>query len=223
MTKHILIIGGMGPQASVELHRRVLTVASGKNAFMGHHFPRITHLSLPIREFRSTTKHADQAIAQISDAISSVLLEKVDHAVIACNTAHLFKEAVEAQLQGRLRSLRELAFDEVQQLGAKRVGLLASTVTLQEQLYEQPLQEAGKVVIKPTLKEQSLVEQLIGRVIAGHETTRDRIEINKLSQALINRGCHVVILGCTELSVLNRRPSRNIIDPMSLAAKALND
>lgn len=51
MNKHIVIIGGMGPQASLELHKRIIDGALIRGARNGHEFPQITHLSLPVRDF----------------------------------------------------------------------------------------------------------------------------------------------------------------------------
>lgn len=48
---NILIIGGMGPQASLELHSRIVERAAANGARSGHEFPSITHLSLPIEDF----------------------------------------------------------------------------------------------------------------------------------------------------------------------------
>ena len=41
----------MGPQASLELHSRILTAASIKGARNGEDFPEILHASLPIKDF----------------------------------------------------------------------------------------------------------------------------------------------------------------------------
>jgi len=51
MKKEILIIGGMGPQASLLLHKRILDKAAELGAVNGSDFPTIAHLSLPIDDF----------------------------------------------------------------------------------------------------------------------------------------------------------------------------
>ena len=48
MKQRIIIIGGMGPQASLELHRRMIQQALADGAKDGTDFPHIVHLSLPV-------------------------------------------------------------------------------------------------------------------------------------------------------------------------------
>lgn len=65
MKKHILILGGMGPQASLLLHRRIVNAAAENGAKNGSDFPAITHLSLPIDDFISDQAKLPAAIKMI--------------------------------------------------------------------------------------------------------------------------------------------------------------
>jgi len=47
----IIIIGGIGPQASLELHQRLIDTAVARGAKDGSDFPNIVHLSIPIPDF----------------------------------------------------------------------------------------------------------------------------------------------------------------------------
>jgi len=69
MTKHITIIGGMGPQASILLHSRLIDGAARRGAEHGDDFPAITHLSLPIADFISSPKTTQRALRQIAAAL----------------------------------------------------------------------------------------------------------------------------------------------------------
>ncbi len=67
--KDILIIGGMGPQASLLLHKRILDKAAKLGAVNGNDFPAITHLSLPIDDFISNPAKAPQALRVIKERL----------------------------------------------------------------------------------------------------------------------------------------------------------
>jgi aspartate racemase len=54
MKRNILIIGGMGPQASLLLHERIIQRAISEGAKDNEDFPVITHLSISIRDFIAT-------------------------------------------------------------------------------------------------------------------------------------------------------------------------
>ncbi len=69
MTKRILIIGGMGPQASVLLHKRILGAAVKCGATGGADFPAITHVSLPIPDFISSPTNLSSAVRLIRESL----------------------------------------------------------------------------------------------------------------------------------------------------------
>ena len=74
MNKQIVIIGGMGPQASIELHRRIIDRAARLGAHDGGDFPSITHLSLPIDDFISDESKTAQALCVIKTAMEHLYL-----------------------------------------------------------------------------------------------------------------------------------------------------
>ena len=63
--KKILIIGGMGPQASLLLHKRIIDRAAQTGARNGVDFPEITHLSLAIDDFIADPSTMEQAVSTI--------------------------------------------------------------------------------------------------------------------------------------------------------------
>lgn len=69
MNNRIIIIGGMGPQASIELHRRIIHRATELGARNGNDFPEIAHISLPIDDFIADKAKTKQALVQIQGAL----------------------------------------------------------------------------------------------------------------------------------------------------------
>jgi len=74
MKSRITIIGGMGPQASLDLHRRLLESAVLLGASSGGEFPEIRHLSLPIDDFISDESKTSKALELISSALECLYL-----------------------------------------------------------------------------------------------------------------------------------------------------
>lgn len=72
--KHIVILGGMGPQASIELHRRIINRAAALGARDGGDFPAITHLSLPVDDFIADAGKAHTALNVLSNAVGRLYL-----------------------------------------------------------------------------------------------------------------------------------------------------
>ncbi len=70
MNRRIVIIGGMGPQASLSLHERLIKRAQELGARNGNEFPEIIHFSLPIDDFISDESKTVQAIALIKERLA---------------------------------------------------------------------------------------------------------------------------------------------------------
>lgn len=80
------------------------------------------------------------------------------------------------------------------------VGILATTKTVEEKLYDQYL--SNMKIVYPAEEEQKIVSEIILRIIRGKSTKEDRLYLKKLILELKQRGAKKVILGCTDLSIL---------------------
>lgn len=67
MNQKILIIGGMGPQAGLALHERIINKAVELGAKHGDDFPNITHVSIPVPEFIETESSKLRALDVIKE------------------------------------------------------------------------------------------------------------------------------------------------------------
>lgn len=74
MESSITIIGGMGPQASLDLHRRLLDRAILLGSQSGGELPEIRHLSLPIDDFISDQSKTSAALELISRSLERLYL-----------------------------------------------------------------------------------------------------------------------------------------------------
>lgn len=74
MKNRIVILGGMGPQASLELHGRILRHASKLGAQDGSDYPEILHLSVPVSDFIKDGSAKQIAHRQLVGAVKSCYL-----------------------------------------------------------------------------------------------------------------------------------------------------
>jgi len=164
---------------------------------------------------------------------------------MACNTAHAFLPDLRAAVQlPILDVIREVVRELVGKVGENaRVGLLATSGTLQARIYEETAKSwAGGLswVSLPDLDEgDRLQEELVmqsvygkgggarGGVKAGFRADPDTGQpyserIRRASDHLIDAGADVIVLGCTEIPLaLEGAPPLSVptLDPMEVAAE----
>lgn len=200
--KRIIIIGGMGPQASLELHRRILQRATENGATNGSDFPHIVHFSLPVDDFITDVRKTKAALKLIVESLRAFSFKTGDVVVIACNTAHLLKDEIEKALHIKVTSLTDLTVEFVVR-NHSEIQLLASPTTIKTGLYTNALRAAGIKVALPTPKQLEKIESAIRSVIAS------------VKPRPLGKFATPVLLGCTELSCAFGNHSR-VIDPMTI-------
>ena len=224
MGRHIVIIGGIGPQSSLELHRRLIDRAAALGAREVSAYPRISHFSLPVHDLtRPGTLEPDPAaIAALAGAAAGVELAADDRVVVACHTAHLLYDGIVRTLGHPVESLVAAAVGATVVTGARRVGLLASPATIASDLYGAPLRAAGREVILPGPDAIDRLEKVIVDLCANRPPAEAVPEVAALVTDLVDAGAERVLLGCTELSLLATHldPARTV-DPLAAVVERL--
>lgn len=224
MKQRMIIIGGMGPQASLELHQRIIRRASANGARDGTDFPYIVHLSLPVPDFIANESRRSEALEIIINELKNISASMDDVIIIACNIAHLLQPDIERRLNIHITSMVDAAIDYVSS-HHKTIRLLASPTTIRTGLYDKPLKTVGVTVLTPDDNERQALETIIRAVIAGRIVPQsalekveriakfDRVEIDNYVENHLNNPS--ILLGCTELSCAFAEKS-NTIDPMNI-------
>ena len=200
--KRIIIIGGMGPQASLELHGRILQRAVENGAVNGKDFPHIVHFSLPVHDFIDDQHKTKTALQLIVESLQTFKFNSSDTVVLACNTAHLLKDELERILHITITSMTEATCTFIAQHHSE-IRLLASPTTIRTGLYTNTLRKAGVKVRVPTSKQLIKIESVIRSVIAS-------TKVKPLGKSTVP-----ILLGCTELSCAFGR-KKGVIDPMNI-------
>ncbi len=218
----IVIIGGMGPQASIEVHQRVVDLAQQLfNVRSNDDFPEIVHVSLPVPDFISDRRNSEHALAMIRQSLSQLEVFEPSVVMIACNTAHLLFDELSKSSQLPLVSLIDSVIERVEDLGCRSIGLLASPTTISSQLYQSKLKSKSIRCIEPSKEQIEQLEAMIRRTIAGSDEN-DSLLLHSFAQEMLTAGCDGVILGCTELPIIyGRTKDARIVDSIDICARRL--
>jgi len=203
-TKHpLVVLGGMGPQASSQLYKLLIERAISRHKVIENEdFPFVVLESLPVPEFFSSQARRAEAIAIMRQAIKSA--EAYDPVAVgmACNTGHLFLDQILEDSRVDFVSLIEVVAEAVKAKGIKRVGLVASPTTIRTGLYAQALDKQGIGCLVPPKAQQDELSAIIHDVIAGKASREEALRLKAIAKGLIDKDAEGIILGCTELPLI---------------------
>jgi len=222
----IVIIGGMGPQASTALYSMLVEKATHKySAVANEDFPYILIQSLSVPDFISDCSRKSEAIEIMQQAVKSARTSNPLVVGLACNTAHLFADEVGINEGLPFMSMIDTVARSVQATGLYKVGLMASPTTIKRMLYKDALRKLNIECITPHEREQEQIEDTIRAVIAGKADRKETNRIQEISQKLVGRGAQGVIIGCTELPLIFDKEDAQfrIFDCLDLFADGLLD
>ena len=221
--KKLGIIGGVGPAATALLFERI--IAHTKADTDQDHLP-IAVLNYPEIIPDRTSSLLNENTDALLDSLQSiaVTLEDLGCEVIAlpCNTAHaLFAEIESVLHKAQLLHMPLEVAQSAHESGVKKCGILATDGTLYSRVYEYALSEDAIEVVIPDENHQALVIGAIyEKLKAGYVLSED--EIDALFTPFIQARCDGVVLGCTELSLLDtcaRFQELVVIDALDVLAQ----
>ena len=216
MKNHILIIGGMGPQASLKFHQLLLAQANHNDP---DQYPLIVHASLPIKDFISDKQHELGAILQINHALRKLHSSQANVVVIPCNTAHLLLPKLNLNKTDFV-SIVDSVVDKIVKSQSKKVGILASPNTIKSKLYHSSLAKLGIETVEPTQQQQRILESIIRGVISQSDTQLLAKKLNSVISTFDKNIVDCLVIGCTELSTLKVNAKVPVIDSLEQLAES---
>jgi aspartate racemase len=194
------ILGGMGPEATLDLYRYILALTP---ATKDQDHIRVLIYSNPKIPDRTTAiiEGGENPLDCLID--SAILLERAGAEIIAmpCNAAHYYLPEMQKKVAiPILDMVAETCGKLTRELpSAKTVGLLASLGAVRNGVYHKSLNEAGIGILTPNDAEQQEIENGIAQVKAGIHIRSTQETFQSIGSRLFESGAGAVILGCTEV------------------------
>lgn len=155
--------------------------------------------------------HGRTQAAQV--ALVVALAQEGGEMVLICtNLMHKVAPAVEQRISVPLVHIADAAGSAIRRRGLRRVGLLGTRYTMEEDFYRQRLQDKfGLEVIIPEANERDLVHRVIfDELCRGRFTDSARRSYLAIIDNLRGKGAEGVILGCTEIPLLVRQQDTDL-------------
>ena len=219
--KTVGIIGGIGPESTIEYYRFIIEGYRDRRSGTGvppvnDHaqdaratgYPSIIINSIDLNKLIGWMNggELDTAADYLSVEIEKLARAGVDFAVLAANTPHIVIDQIRERSPIPLISIVEATRDKALALGLKRPGLFGTRFTMQGRFYPEVFKQAELPIILPNESEQGFIhEKYMGELLNNVflPETRQRL------LAIANRmkesdGIDGLILGGTELPLIMR-------------------
>jgi aspartate racemase len=204
--KTVGILGGIGPESTIEYYRSI--IASYRERAGDRGYPSIIINSIDVNQMLGLI--GANRLAEVGDYLAGELQRLVaagaDFAVLAANTPHIVFGALSARIPIPLISIVDATCEAARACGLKRVGLFGTRFTMQARFYLEAFGQAGIAVVLPSPEAQAYIhDKYMGELIGGRflpETREGLLAIVELMKA--REGIEGIILGGTELPLILR-------------------
>lgn len=214
------VIGGLGPMATAFFMQMVIEMTKADTDQ--------EHIEMVIHNCPSIPDRTSYIVGQSSENPKDPMVEVGKHLVdygaeiiaIPCITASYFYDELSGEIPAPIINIIEETTNYLELQHIKRVGLMATDGTVQSGLFQKSLQARNIEVILPEERGQKDVMHLIYQnVKATKPAEMDRFQ--RVSEELRQKGAQVIILGCTELSMIRRdeQIGAGYLDAMQVLAK----
>lgn len=201
--KTIGLIGGMSWESSLEYYR--LINEGVKERLGGLHSAQCLMYSVdfaPI-EVMQQSGQWEAGAALMVDAAQRLERGGADFVLLCTNTMHKSAPQIEAAIQIPFLHIADAAGRCVQAAGLRRVGLLGTRFTMEEDFYTGRLARFGLETLIPPAEQRREVSRVIyDELCLGMIRPESRQAYREVIAGLAQAGAEAIILGCTEIGLL---------------------
>ena len=200
--KKIGIIGGLGPEPTIEYYR----VITGHFQEKREGYPRIILYSMDVDELRILFEadNRGEIVDVLEEGILALHHAGADFGLIAANTPHIVFDDLVKISPIPLHSIVTATLRAIEKKGIRKVGLIGTGFTMKSDLFQRELGPAGIEVHVPDGEEQEYIQRKIyDELTAGRFLDETRIGLLDIVEKMIERhSIEGLILGCTELPLI---------------------
>ena len=197
------VMGGMGPEATVDFMAKVVALtASGSDQ---------DHVHMIVDQDPTVPNRQDAIAgngADVTDSLAEMAkrLERAgaDFLVMVCNTAHVFLDGVHDVRGIPFISIIDESIAEIDRrcAAARTVGIMATDGCLETGIYQRAVQQSGRTALIPDAAGKTELMALIDAIKAGDKSAKITAGMQAVAQSLVDDGAEVIIGGCTEIPIV---------------------
>jgi len=202
--KRIGIIGGIGPESTIDYYKMIIGAVYGQQADSG--YPEIIIYSADMSALMKImeAKDWDGLTDWLLDKVTSLHRAGAEFAVIGSNSPHIVFDKVSPRSPIPMLSIVEETLKNAQKRGLKKLGLLGTMFTMEADFFRRPFGEHDITVVVPDKEDHGLIHhRLFSEIELGIIKDSTRSELLSIVKKMIDRhSIDGLILGCTELPLI---------------------
>ena len=218
--KTVGILGGMGPKATVYFQELLLDNDNVETDQEHLNMIVSCHSTIPDRTKFLLGNNEDNPIPYLID--DAKMLEKCGCGllVLTCNTSHFAYDEISKNISVPLINMPyEVSYIINNNPKIKKVGLMATLGTIKAKIYDRYLEK--ELFYADEDLNNEVMDLIYNKVKKGIKVSKR--DFYRVLDKYFDNGCDIVIMGCTELSVIVRDndlySDNRIIDSMDVLAK----
>ena len=200
------IIGGVGPESTIEYYRSI--IASYRELKPGGGSPSVVINSVDMSRLLDwfSAGRTAEAAQYLAAEVQRLARAGADFAVLAANTPHIVFDEVQRDSPIPLISIVRATREAAAGLGLKRPGLFATRFTMRAGFYQAEFSGAGMSLVLPDEGEQDYVHGIyMNELLKNVFLPETRGRLLAIARRLKDEeGVDALILGGTELPLILR-------------------
>ena len=206
--KTIGLVGGMSWESTTHYYRLINEAVKARLG--GLHSARLVLASVDFAEVEPLQRAGrwDEAGELLNRAALGVERAGADLLVLCANTMHKVADRMMRGVRIPLVHVADVTGERVAAAGLRRVGLLGTRYTMEQDFYRARLAERfGLEVLVPGPADRDEVNRVIFEELClGRVEARSKARYLAVIQALVGEGAQGVVAGCTEITMLVQQP-----------------
>ena len=199
--KVVGILGGMGPFATVEFFRQILSCTPAKKDWEHLRILIDNNAKIPSRT-RAVLYEEDSPAPMMIESINMLSSAGADFVAVPCNSAHYFYDEVAPFISIPWLNMIDITAKKVLEIG-KRPLILGGYITVEKRLYSRHLPEA----VYPAEPWDTFVTEVIEEIkLTSKLSPLAKQQFRELIDKYRNE-IDSVMLACTELSIVYKNKS----------------
>lgn len=205
------LIGGMSWESTLTYYQIVNEVV--REQLGGLHSAKCILYSVDFDEIEACQAKGEWEKSGELLAQAAVSLERggADFIVICTNTMHKVVGQIEERITIPILHIAEATADELKKKDIRKVALLGTKYTMQQDFYKAKLIAANIEVLIPQEQDIEIVNTTIYEELClGILSDSSKKEFLRIIQVLAQRGAEGIVLGCTEIGLLVKQEDTDI-------------